>query len=77
MIHLFSGGGTRIRRGKKRTFASRTYSVPLAMLILVVITSLNQDGSCEADFGTECYFENSGFMNAFARRCICKGVTVV
>jgi hypothetical protein len=51
--------------------------VPLVMLLLVVITSLNQDGSCEADFGTECFYENRGFMSAFARQCICKGIKVV
>lgn len=51
--------------------------VPLAMLILVVITSFNQDASCEADIGTECFYETQGFMNAFARQCICRGITVV
>jgi hypothetical protein len=47
------------------------------MLILVIIKSFNQDASCEADIGTECFYEYKGFMNAFARQCICRGVIVV
>lgn len=50
--------------------------LPVFMLVLVVITSFRQSGTCEGYETYTCDFEQKEFMNAFVSRCICTAIEV-
>lgn len=62
-------------RIQKRNFIQFTIlcMVPLFLLVLVVVSSLTSNQSCNGYEIATCAYEERSFLNAFTRRCICKG----
>jgi hypothetical protein len=50
--------------------------VPIFLLLLVLISSISKQGSCNGYEGVTCEYEERAFMNAFSTRCICTAFTM-